>query len=150
MEDDFKAVHGLLTTVETGAVWETITDFEPGFEAERGFFAHGDFDATHVYHLDGRYTGIIDFGEIRGADRFYDLGRFALHDGESLPGLMLSCLLTGYRQIASLPPDHEQRIRLWSVLIGVRALARSGGRPWSPYQRHLLGAIRRSLAELVA
>ncbi|HEV2066278.1 MAG TPA: aminoglycoside phosphotransferase family protein, partial [Thermomicrobiales bacterium] len=43
--------------------------------------AHGDFDATHIYadpetHT---YAGIIDFGEIRGADPLYDLGHVWMH-----------------------------------------------------------------------
>lgn len=45
-------------------------------EGEQGYLAHGDFDTTHIYQDNGRYTGIIDFGEIRGADRWYDLGYF--------------------------------------------------------------------------
>lgn len=47
-----------------------------------GHLAHGDLDVTHIYCHAGRYSGIIDFGEMRGADRYFDLGHFLLHDAE--------------------------------------------------------------------
>ena len=40
------------------------------------WLAHGDFDCSHIYVADGRYSGIIDFGEIRGANPWYDLAQF--------------------------------------------------------------------------
>ena len=42
--------------------------------------AHGDFDATHIYQRDGLYTGVIDFGEMRGAEPHYDLAYFLVQD----------------------------------------------------------------------
>ena len=48
------------------------------------WLAHGDFDATHIFQQDGCFTGLIDFGEVRGAESWYDLAHFALHDGERL------------------------------------------------------------------
>lgn len=91
--------------------------------------AHGDFGVTHIYQQDGRYTGIIDFGEIRGADPLYDLGHVALHDGETLPARVLPYLLEGYQTLTPLPPDYERRLHLASLLIGVKALARQLGKP---------------------
>lgn len=120
------------------------------FADVRAVFAHGDFDATHIYHRDGVYTGIIDFGEMRGTERCYDLGHFALHDGEHTPELLSPRLLAGYREVAPLPPDYPRRVALWSLLIGVRALARSMGRASPAYQNHLTGALRRALAALAA
>ena len=61
---------------------------------------------------------------------------------------MLPHLLAGYGEVAPLPPDHGPRIRLWSLLIGVRALARSANRPRAAYQDHLARAIRVALATL--
>ena len=42
--------------------------------------AHGDFDATHIYQRDGVYTGVIDLGEMRGAEPHYDLAYFLVQD----------------------------------------------------------------------
>jgi aminoglycoside phosphotransferase (APT) family kinase protein len=107
--------------------------------------AHGDLDATHSYHQDGRYTGIIDFGEIRGATRCYDLGHIALHNGEIIPAPLLPQMQAGHSEVSPLPPDVDRRIRFWRLLIGVRAWDRRVNRPRSPYQVHLLQAIRASL-----
>lgn len=148
--DDFEGhlaeLHGVLTPVDLIAIRDLVSRDGALLDHGRGRLAHGDFDVTHIYHQDGRYTGIIDFGEIRGADRCYDLGHFSLHDGESLPVPMLPRLLAGYREVA-LPENYERRLRLWSLLIGVRALARSRRRSRMPYQEHLIRAIRRTLAE---
>lgn len=148
LEERLDALTSILTGEEVRAIRATVVRHEAWLGAEQGNLAHGDLDATHIYHQDGRYTGIIDFGEIRGADPFYDLGHVALHEGEALPFAMLPQLLAGYGEVAPLPQDHEMRIELWSLLIGVRALARSVNRPQEAYRRHLLKAIRRAIAAL--
>lgn len=139
-----------LNAAEIEAVRRVVTDGQGWLDAEQATLAHGDLDATHIFHEDGEYTGTIDFGEIRGADSLYDLGHFALHDGEKVPFPMLPNLVMGYGEVAPLPPDHEPRIRLWSLLIGVRALARSANRTQTAYQDHLGRAIRKTLAVLPA
>ncbi len=139
-----------LANEEVRIILRTIARYDGWLDVEQARLAHGDLDATHIYQQDGRYTGIIDFGEIRGTDPLYDLGHFALHDGEALPALVLPHLLEGYAGVTPLPPDHEQRIHLMGLLIGVRALARSVGRPWAAYQDHLAESIRRFLRVLAA
>ncbi len=140
----------VLTRAEIVAMRAIISRFNAWLDVEHGHLAHGDFDVTHIYQAGGRYTGIIDFGEIRGADARYDLGHFNLHDGETLPHLVLPYLLEGYSDVVPLPPDYEGRISLLSLLIGVRALARRLRHPPNDYQRHLARAIRRAVAALSA
>jgi len=117
------------------------------FDSTQAFLAHGDFDASHIYHVDGDYSGIIDFGEIRGVDRWYDLGHFALHDGEQVPRTLLPHLLAGYGEVTVLPPDHVARIRLWALLVGVRTLARIADRPRTAYHDFLAGSVKRLLSQ---
>jgi aminoglycoside phosphotransferase (APT) family kinase protein len=148
LETHLAALPTFLTAREIDEIRRTFARNDAWLDADLAVLAHGDLDASHIYHLDGKYTGIIDFGEIRGTDRFYDLGHFALHDGETIPYPVLPHLLKGYQEFAPLPPDHEQRIQLWSLLIGVRALARSANWPQVTYQSHLTGAIRSALAAL--
>lgn len=62
-----------------------LNEYDAWLDSERAGLAHGDFDVTHIYQEAGRYTGIIDFGEIRGGHACYDLGHFSMHDGEQLP-----------------------------------------------------------------
>lgn len=84
--------------------------------------AHGDFDAMPIFHRDGRYTGLIDFGEIRGTEPEFDLGHFLLHDTEHVPMPLLPALLDGYRQVRP-PPDHAALCRS-AILSGLRQLCR--------------------------
>jgi len=139
-----------LTTAEIDRFNDVVARNNGLLDADAALLAHGDFDVTHIYHVDGTYSGIIDFGEIRGTDRWYDLGHFALHDGEHVPSPLLPQLLAGYEEVTALPPDGLARIRFWSLLIGARTLARIVGRPWSPYRDFLFGAVRRTLAEVDA
>jgi aminoglycoside phosphotransferase (APT) family kinase protein len=133
---------------EVRAVRDIVIRHDAWLDTEQAYLAHGDFDATHIYHQDGQYSGIIDFGEIRGADPFYDLGHLALHEGESLPYPILPHILVGYREVAPLPVDHPLRLQFWSLLIGVRALARSTIRPEAAYTHRLRQGVQRALANL--
>ncbi len=148
LDESLAAVTGFLTAAETETIRQVLARCDAWLDGERAMLAHGDLDATHIYHRDEAYTGIIDFGEIRGADSFYDLGHVALHDGETISLPMLPSLLDGYAEVAELPTDHGRRIQLWSVLIGVRALARSVGRSPAASQDHLVRGIRLALAQL--
>src|SRR6185437_8956957 len=100
---------GIFTESETGRIRTIMTDHDSWLDAGYAMLAHGDFDLTHIYQCDGRYTGIIDFGEIRGTAPLYDLGHFSLHDGEIVTARLLPALLEGYREVASLPAEYEQR-----------------------------------------
>jgi aminoglycoside phosphotransferase (APT) family kinase protein len=74
----------LFSSAELDAI-EEIIETEKQRDRNHGQLAHGDFDVTPIFQQDGAYTGLIDFGEIRGAEPFHDLGHFHLHDGEALP-----------------------------------------------------------------
>jgi aminoglycoside phosphotransferase (APT) family kinase protein len=88
--------------------------------------AHGDFDATHIYAVSEptmRYSGIIDFGEIRGADPLYDLGHALFHDTEPDRRSVFASLFAGYQAVTSLDADALSDIQQQAVAIGVRRLA---------------------------
>jgi aminoglycoside phosphotransferase (APT) family kinase protein len=137
-----------LTADDMRAIRSIVARHDAWLDVAESRLVHGDFDVSHIYHQNGRYTGIIDFGEIRGADRLYDLGHYALHDGETLPGLTVEPLLAGYREVAPVTAEDEARIQFWSLLIGVRTLSRVAGRPAASYHQHLAKAIRRAIAAL--
>jgi len=111
-----------------------------------GHLVHGDLDVTHIYSHAGRYSGIIDFGEMRGADPYFDLGHFLLHDGETRPARLFRSFLNGYRQVNPLPGHHRQAIRASAILLGLRQLSR-----WiSPERGYSLShpLVQRRAAEL--
>jgi aminoglycoside phosphotransferase len=126
----------VLNMPEIMAIRQIIGRCDTWLDLEQAWLAHGDFDMTHIYQENGRYTGIIDFGEIRGADPFYDLGHFRMYDGETLPAMVLPYLLEGYRELVHLPPDYEQRVHFSSLLIAIRTLARSMKKRSIDFRRH--------------
>lgn len=109
--------------------------------------AHGDFDATHIYQRDGRYAGVIDFGEIRGAEPHYDLAFLLVQDAA---GAMLGDVIAGYAEITPLPADLTVRLRRSATVIvatqlcrwvdrdGIDSLERPSGRWWLDRLRALL------------
>jgi Phosphotransferase enzyme family len=89
------------------------------FQHEPAVLAHGDFDATHIYYDGDAYSGIIDFGEIRGTHPLYDLGHFTIENSDLLP-----YLLEGYATVAQLGDDTMDHIKLTGVLIAARRAGR--------------------------
>jgi len=85
--------------------------------------AHGDFDCTHIFEANGSYTGLIDFGEIRGTEPF-DLGHFLLHDGETARWPLFDDLLAGYASVDSAPTLDVAAIVRSALQLGTCQLAR--------------------------
>lgn len=65
---------------DAGRIKSIMDNAYPMLETSEAFLIHGDFDSSHIFHVRGRYSGIIDFGEIRGSHYLYDLGHFKLHE----------------------------------------------------------------------
>lgn len=148
LEGDLAAARARgLSVAEAAAARALIEADLAAGDDERAYLAHGDFDVTHIFAEDGRYTGIIDLGELRGAEPLYDLAHFCLHDGETLPARLLPGLLAGYGDVTPLPADVAARLRVLAPRIALRALGARGGRPFDGYGRWLLGRARELLAE---
>jgi aminoglycoside phosphotransferase (APT) family kinase protein len=99
---------------------ENLIDEARGSAPAGGHLAHGDFDGAHIFGVGTRYTGLIDFGEIRGTEPMYDLGQFHLYDDGDRA--VLTHVLYGYRRIA--PPEHPDSIRRSAILLGLGQLCR--------------------------
>lgn len=138
-----------ISLAEASNLEQVIARYDAWLDTPQAWLAHGDLDATHIFHHNGRYSGIIDFGEIRGADRWYDAAHFHMRDGERLPMLLEPSLLHGYGDMRALPPQIDLRIRFTALLINVRALARSlGKRPLDRWTLHQLRVLRADLVAL--
>lgn len=108
----------LLNTDEVNAIQKVFADNSDLIGVKnRGYLAHGDFDPTHIYYADGKYLGIIDWGDIRSTSIYHDLGHFDIFSGGDL-----DYLLKGYQKITKLPSDFWKRIILEGFLISVGKL----------------------------
>jgi aminoglycoside phosphotransferase len=114
-----------LTAQEVNALERLVDRFTCWLKLEEAHLAHGDFDSTHIYQVGGRYSGIIDFGEIRGADVWYDLGHFHLRDGERVAIRLDRQLIAAWLGTTTIPIDVFERIRFSSTLTNVRTLTNS-------------------------
>jgi len=140
-------VPGLEKTVLQRCIDQACYDLEGSASPSR--LAHGDLDTSHIFIHDDRYSGIIDFGEIRGMPPYYDLGHHRMHDAERLPYSTLGWLLEGYTEVAPLPDEAPARIRAWSLLIAARVLWQWLPRdPNSQIAATARRSIRRDVAEL--
>lgn len=139
----------LLKRRDVDMIQDVVRDHESLLDASHASLAHGDFDATHIFCHQERYTGIIDLGEIRGTGPYYDLGHFRFHDGETLRVDLLPYLLEGYAGIAPFCPDAERRIAFDSLLVGIRFLARTHSRLARHNRLHAIAAIERDMHVLM-
>jgi aminoglycoside phosphotransferase (APT) family kinase protein len=130
--------HGLFSRQELHAISDWLAEAKQRF-GHPAVLAHGDFDATHIFHQAGWYTGIIDFGEIRGAHPGYDLGHFWIENVDLLP-----YLLAGYAEVTPLSPDIQRTIYITGLLVAARRVGRRAARGLSLYPPDR-AAIQRAL-----
>jgi Ser/Thr protein kinase RdoA (MazF antagonist) len=118
----------LFTVAELERLW-ALVDSERRRDLAGATLAHGDFDTTAIFHLDGDYRGLIDFGEICGTEPLFDLGHFHLWEHQRTPLPLWDGLLAGYGEVAALPAGYEELVGRSATLLGLRQLARWLGPP---------------------
>lgn len=127
---------------------KAVKDFlENGFnllDKDVSHLVHGDFDLSHIFQSGGKYTGIIDFGDIKGSSPLYDLGHFKTHD--LIKGF--ESLINGYKDIQNLSSKDFLEISLWSLFVGVRRLGLIHNRPKNFYHDHLTDTVKNLVIEL--
>jgi aminoglycoside phosphotransferase (APT) family kinase protein len=94
---------------------ELLTKF---LRTESPILAHGDLAPSHIYAYEGKYSGIIDWGDILCAGRTYDLAHF----GSYAPGLV-TYLEKGYHAVTPLPDDYQVQFLLTRIAVSIRKLA---------------------------
>ncbi len=83
----------------------------------QAFLSHGDFDISHIFSSTGKYSGIIDFGDIRCASPYHDLSHCYTFSPRHFPDL-----LKGYLSINPLEGDVMAKIKFEAVLFGIGKL----------------------------
>ncbi len=78
------------------------------------YLSHGDFHLEHIYQDNGLYTGIIDFGDIRGTTKYHDLGFFYTYFKKHF-----NYLVEGYEEVYKLPGNYVENILLEGIVFGI-------------------------------
>lgn len=112
------------------------------YEHQESVLAHGDFDVTHIFYDSSGYTGLIDFGDIRGAYANYDLGHFSMENGH-----LLHHLLKGYSEVTPLNIEAQYDIQLTAILVAARRIGRRIMQQHNPY-RWDWAFIKRAINEI--
>jgi len=105
---------------------------------------HGDFDVSQIFYSGGRFTGFIDFGEIRGNNRLFDLAIFAYNDA-SPDRTAYKYLIDGYRESARLTDDDLYAVELMALFILLRF---AGKKVETNSKNHWLCKLKRQLDRL--
>ena len=121
LPDPWPGAFGDLFTVDELGRIEAIVDDERNRPIVDASLAHGDFALDHVFHDDGRYTGIIDFGEIRGTEPYFDLGVY-LQSGVHLHPELRDAALDGYFEVTDKPADAMRPIHTAGFMKALRHL----------------------------
>lgn len=67
----------------------TVELFAPAVRFDgRGVLLHGDLKPPHVFADNGRFVGLIDWGDVAVGDPRYDLARFSIHAGPAIGPLL--------------------------------------------------------------
>ncbi len=85
---------------------------------EKPVLAHGDLDLSHIYSDKDGYTGMIDFGDMRGASQYFDLAYFRFRTGTKF----IPKLIEGYQSIRPLDKDYNARLQIEGLVIAVQKL----------------------------
>ncbi len=105
-------------------------------DEEKPILAHGDLDMNHIYVNNGRYSGIIDWGDIRSTGRLYDIALFsAIHPEYQ------EAILTGFKEFARLGKEFEKELVLLRASICIHRLWWIAKNQNAKFQNHPLQAV---------
>lgn len=102
-------------------ITELMMKAQAVLHVENAVLVHGDFDISHIFHAAGRYSGIIDFGEVRGNSRLFDLATFI---GFYQDRILYSYLLEGYGEVTLLSKKDLYAVELMALFIILRLLGK--------------------------
>lgn len=97
-------------------------------DTENSVLIHGDFDTSQILYHNGKYAGMIDFGEIRGCNRLVDLATCLLFDGRKRP-LAYEYILEGYRETVQLSDNDLYGVDLFVLYRTVMGMRTKKSRP---------------------
>jgi Ser/Thr protein kinase RdoA (MazF antagonist) len=75
LEDRIKNIveNSLLSTEKSEQILSYIIQKQELLDVSTSHLIHGDLNPEHIFSNDNKYSGIIDFGDMKGASRYHDL-----------------------------------------------------------------------------
>ena len=102
----------LITTETRDQCLQLLAQADHFLMSDYPHLLHGDFGSRHLFSDGSRYTGMIDFGNIRGGSLFQDLAHLRAFDRQ-----FFAPVLRGYRSHTNLPVDAERIIAFESMTL---------------------------------
>ena len=113
-------------------------------DVPRAVLVHGDFDVSHIFHSSGRFTGFIDFGEIRGNNRLFDLAVFLINDSTQ-DNSAYNYLINGYCETARLTEEDLYAVELMALFFLLRF---AGKKAETKSRQHWYGLLKKQLERI--
>lgn len=109
---------GIISEDLSEKLWKYIFNNQKLLHLENNsYLAHGDFHIEHIFQNEGKYTGVIDFGDIRGTTKYRDLSFFYTFFRK-----YFGYLVEGYQEVYKLPDNYMDHIILEGLVYGILKL----------------------------
>ncbi len=108
---------GAMTVKTSEKILNILEKNKKIFEIQLSWLNHGDFDLSHIYQKDGVYSGLIDFGDIRGGSKYQDLAHYKIFSN-----VYFDSLLEGYMSVFLPENDYRNNITVEALICAVNIL----------------------------
>ena len=95
-----------------------IEQYKCLLKIDQGNLVHGDFNLNHIFQENGHLSGIIDFGDAKISNQFYDLAYFKICHRNHFEDLF-----DGFKQTITLPENWENIMKITTLAVGIRIIA---------------------------
>lgn len=108
----------IITKNQIKIIIQFIEDNKHALDIKVGNLVHGDFCGNHIIHNDGKLTGIIDFGDSKVSNQFYDLAYLKICNRN-----LFESIFRGYRSEILLPKNWKLILKLTIIIVGIRIIS---------------------------
>lgn len=100
------------------AIIKQVYCYESYFNETKSFLNHGDFDCSHIYSQGAHFTGLIDFGDLRGASQIHDICHYNVftHIG-------FKYVLEGYNTVIGNSEGINEYVDIESKIFAINIMA---------------------------
>ncbi len=124
---------GVFTRKQYAEVMKVFEDKRKSFlGTEDPFLVHGDYKPDHIYIKDGRYSGVIDFSDIRGGSCLWDLAH-----ARTFSERYYQLLKKGYNEVLPRVDIKDEKMYFFGLVEWVHKLNFAGWNNHDNAKNHL-------------